>query len=226
MAVKTIRVAAFCFGALLLAAPILSAQDFSKYRNFSLGMSLGTALKYTAQKPADVKTTHSRPALIQELTWWPPNLPGASHQSDSVQEMLFSFCNGELYKISVIYDRASTQGLTAEDMLKSLSVKYGTATNIALETVSTRNEQYEAKRKPIASWEDANSSFNLVRSSFSGGFELVIYSQKGNAEAELALVEAVKLEKQEEPQKAAERQKKETDDLEAARQKNKKVFQP
>jgi hypothetical protein len=36
----------------------------------------------------------------------------------------------------------------------------------------------------------------------------------------------VKLEEQEGPNREAERQKKQTDDLEAARQKNRKIFRP
>jgi hypothetical protein len=82
------------------------------------------------------------------------------------------------------------------------------------------------RQEPVASWEDSQYSFKLVRSSFSGGFELVIYSKRLNSEAEVALAEAVKLEKQEEPQREAERQKKQTDDLEATRQKNQKSFRP
>jgi 23S rRNA pseudoU1915 N3-methylase RlmH len=55
---------------------------------------------------------------------------------------------------------------------------------------------------------------------------LVIYSKRVNAEAELSIAEAVKLEEQEAPKREAERQKKETDDLEAARQKNRQIFHP
>jgi hypothetical protein len=59
-----------------------------------------------------------------------------------------------------------------------------------------------------------------------GGFELVIYSKKVNAEAELALAQAVKLDKQEGPQREAARQKKEADALEVTRLKNQKSFRP
>ena len=223
---KTIRSSILCFVVLLLAAPLLRGQDLSKYRHFTFGMSLTRVLERTDQKMADVKDIHGRPALIQELTWWPPNLLGTSFRSDTVEQILFSFYNAELYKISATYDRTSTEGLTAEDMVKSISAKYGPPTNIALEVNSATNEQYEVRQKPVASWEDSQYSFRLVRSSFSGGFELVIYSKRINAEAEFALAEAVKLEKQEEPQREAERQKKQTDDLEATRQKNQKSFRP
>jgi hypothetical protein len=42
----------------------------------------------------------------------------------------------------------------------------------------------------------------------------------------LAIAEAVKLEVQQRPKREAERQQKETDLLEVARQKNRKIFQP
>jgi hypothetical protein len=226
MKMKTIRCSILCFVVLLLATTLLRGQDLSKYRHFTFGMSLTRVLERTDQKMADVKDIHGRPALIQELTWWPPNLPGTSFRSDTVEQILFSFYNAELYKISATYDRTSTEGLTAEDMVKSISAKYGPPTNIALEVNSATNEQYEMRQKLVASWEDSQYSFRLVRSSFSGGFELVIYSKRLNAEAEVALAEAVKLEKQEEPQREAERQKKDADDLEVTRQKNQKSFRP
>ena len=102
---KTMRNSILCFAALLVAAPLLRAQDLSKYRHFTIGMNVNKALERTDQKMADVKVIHGSPALIQELTWWPPDPPGASLQSDTVEQILFSFYNGELYKISVTYDR-------------------------------------------------------------------------------------------------------------------------
>ncbi len=223
---KTMRCSILCFVALLLTAPLLWAQDLSKYRHFTFGMSLTRVLERTDQKMADVKVIHGRPSLIQELTWWPPNLPGTSFRSDTVEQILFSFYNAELYKISVTYDRTSTEGLTAEDMVKSISAKYGPATSVKPEVDSATNERYDMRQKPVATWEDSQYSFNLVRSSFCGSFELLIYSKRLNAEAEVALAEAVKLEKQEEPQREAERQKKQIGDLEATRQKNQKSFRP
>jgi len=226
MKMKTIRCSILCFVVLLLTAPLLWAQDLSKYRHFTFGMSLTRVLERTDQKMADVKVIHGRPSLIQELTWWPPNLPGTSFRSDTVEQILFSFYNAELYKISVTYDRTSTEGLTAEDMVKSISAKYGPATSVKPEVDSATNERYDMRQKPVATWEDSQYSFNLVRSSFCGSFELLIYSKRLNAEAEVALTEAVKLEGQEEPQREAERQKKQIGDLEATRQKNQKSFRP
>src|ERR1700745_2667678 len=226
MKMKTIRSSILCFVVLLLAAPLLRAQDLSRYRHFTLGMSLTRVLERTDKKMADVKVRQGRPALMQEGTWWPPNIPGPLFQSDTVEQMLFSFQNGELYKISVTYDRTSTEGLTPEDIVKSISAKYGPATNVVPDADSTKIDSYDVKQKLVATWEDSQYSFNLVRSSFTDGFGLVIYSKRANAEAELAIAEAVKLDRQEGPQREAERQEKETKDLEAVREKNRKIFRP
>ncbi len=223
---KTLRTSVLCLIVTLLTAPLLRAQDFSKYRHFTLGMSLTRVLERTDQKMADVKVVHGRPALVQEVNWWPPNVPGASFRSDTVEQILLSFYNGELYKISVTYDQNSTEGLTADDMVKSISAKYGPPTIVMLEIDFLNSDRYDVEPKPVASWEDAQYSFSLVRSLFTDHLGLIIYSKRVNAEAELAIVEAVRLEKQEGPKREAERQKKQADDLEVARQKNQKIFRP
>ena len=124
------------------------------------------------------------------------------------------------------YDRASTEGLTADDMVKSISATYGPAANAVPQVDFAINDRYDMQEKPVASWEDSQYSFNLVRSSFTDRFGLSIYSKRVDAQAELAIAEAVKLDKQEEPQREADRQKKDADDLEVTRQKNQKSFRP
>lgn len=223
---KTLRNSILCLALVALVAPILRAQDFSKYRGFSLGSSVASVLKQTEKRPTDLKAIYGRPALVQELTWWPPAVPGASYRANSVEQMLFSFCNGELYKISVTYDGASTQGLTAADMVNSISAKYGPATLLETAPDSTVTERYSDSDRIIASWEDSQNAFKLVRSALTNRFGLIIFSKRVNAEAELAIAEAVTLEKQEKPQRDADLKKKEADDLEAERVKNQKAFRP
>src|ERR1700747_1663600 len=70
-AMKMTRSAVLCSVVLLLAAPMLRAQDFSKYRNFSLGTNLAAILKQTDQRSVEVKATHDGSVLFQELTWHP-----------------------------------------------------------------------------------------------------------------------------------------------------------
>jgi hypothetical protein len=223
---KTMRSAVLCFVVMILTAPMLRAQDFSKYRNFSLGTNLAAVLKHTDQRLLDVRATHDGSVLFQELTWHPANGFGASSRSESVDKLVFSFYKGELYKMAVTYDRAATEGLTADDMMKSISTKYGPATSIALEIDAAANEPYTMRGKPVASWENSQYSLALLRSPYSNAFELLIYSKRVAAEADAALAQVVKLDEQEAPQKAIERQKKEADAMELTRQKNQKSFRP
>src|SRR5207245_11804562 len=175
MKMKTIRSSILWFVVLLRSAPLLRAQDLSKYRHFTIGMSMTRVLERTGQKMADVKLSHGLPALVQELNWWPPNLPGISYQSDTVEQILFSFYNGELYKISVTYDRSSTEGLTEEDMVKSISAKYGPPTYVALAIDYAPNDRHGVTHTPVAAWEDAQYFFNHVRSFFTDPCRLAIY---------------------------------------------------
>jgi hypothetical protein len=221
---KFIRFLAATLTALLFAAPILRAQDFSKYRDFSLGTNLETVLKRTDKKLTDINTTHAAPTLFQELTWWPPSLPGPSSRSDSVEQVFFYFFNGELYKIGVSYDQSATEGLTADDMVKSISVKYGAPTSVP--EAASLSVGYDTQQSTVAAWEDSLYSFNLVRTTFTDRFGLVIYSKKLNSDAQLALVEVTKKEKQDAPAREAERQKKQIDALELTRQQNRKSFRP
>ena len=225
---KRIRWSILCFVAFLVWAPTLTAQnaDLSKYRDFSLGTSVTVVLNRTGQKPEEVTAISERPALVQQLTWWPGTLPGKPMHKDAVEYISFYFYNNALYKMSVTYEKTATEGLTPNDMVEALSAKYGSPTSITPQTVQNPNDRYAARRESVASWEDAQYAFSLVRSSFSDDFELVVISKRLNAEAEIATAEATRLDEQERPQKDAERLKKDTTDLELARQKNQKTFRP
>jgi len=223
---KKLRNSILCLGLVLLASSILHAQDFSKYRGFTLGTSLPAVLKQTERKPADVKIIHARPMLIQELNWWPPSVPGASYHADSVEQMLFSFCDGELYKISVTYDTTSTQGLTSADMMESISAKYGPATILPPQAESVLYDGFSTSDKGVATWEDPQYFFKLLRSSFTNRFGLILFSKQLNARAELAVTDALTLEAQEKPQRDSDLKKKAAADLEVERLKNQKAFRP
>jgi len=223
---KTTRNTFLILAVLLFTVPMLCAQDFSKYRGFAIGTRLADVLKRADKSALDINITHAGAPLLQELTWWPPTLPGASYQPDSVERVLFSFYDGKLYKMSVTYDQAATEGMTVTDMVKLVSVKNGSPTSVAPEADPKLNVGYDSEDRLVASWNDAQYSFDLVRSTFSDHFGLLIYSKRVNTEVELAIVEAAKLAKLDGPAKEAERQKKHTDDLETARQKNLKQFRP
>jgi hypothetical protein len=155
---KMVRCVILCLTALLLTASAVHAQDLSKYRGFSLGTNLLTVLKQTDQKLADATVTHPGPALFQEVTWWPPNIPGPSYRTDSVEQILFSFYNGALYKMSVTYDQSSTEGLTAGDMVSSISANYGPSTTLAPAADPDSTDRYEAKGSLMGAPQESDES--------------------------------------------------------------------
>lgn len=223
---RLLRGLVFSLLVILLSAPALQGQDFSKYRDFSLGMSLAELSKQVDGQSTDVNVLHQRPALIQQLTWWPPQPSESSSQAEPVREVLFSFYNGQLYRIVLTYDSSATEGLTAEDMIRAVSAKYGAATRPAATLKFQANENYGAPEKVIARWEDSQYSLTLFRSSLSRTFGLVMFSKGMNVQAETGAAIAVKLEQEEAPQKKVEQVKTVADNLEAARQKNIKAFRP
>src|SRR5258705_2430934 len=134
------------------------------------------------------------------------------------------FERGALKKLLSSDERAGTGGVRAEVVLNFFWGNWAPATSIALEIDSAG--QYELRQKPVASWEDSQYSFNLVRSSFSNAFQLVISSKRVAAAADMALAEVVKVDELEAPAKAVAHQKKEADAIELTRQKNQKSFRP
>jgi len=75
------------------------AGDFSNYRGFQLGTDLPTVTSRIGVNPSQPKLIHTRPALIQELAWRPQSL-GPSTKAESAEEVIFSFYNGTLFRIS------------------------------------------------------------------------------------------------------------------------------
>jgi hypothetical protein len=223
---KTIRRVLIPLVMILFSAPLLHAQDLSRYRNFPLGASLVKLSSQADLGPLPATVIHKRPAVIQEVTWWPPPVADSSRAAEPVSQVLLTFCNGELYKILVTYDRRATEGLTSEDMVQALSAKYGTATRPDV-TISFPSTDMEGPtQKVIARWEDSHYSVNLFRSSALDNFGLVMFSKQVNAQAEDAIAESVRLNEKEGPQMEFDRQQKEADDLAVAREKNKKAFRP
>src|SRR5438309_3005270 len=101
---KPMRILVLCLVVSLVAAPLLHAQDFSKYRSFALGANLATVLKNTDQKLVGVRVTHTGWILFQGLTWWSAKRSGACNRCESVEQMLFSLYRGELYRMCVTCD--------------------------------------------------------------------------------------------------------------------------
>lgn len=221
---KTIRRSAILLALVLCCTPLLSGQNLASYRKFALGSSLVAVSKQVGQDPLRADLIHQSPALIQQMTYWPIETGPSSTHAESVSQVLFSFYNGELYKISVTYDQQATEGLTEDDMVAAISARYGTATRLHPEIALPATDEYAPSSKIIARWEDAGTSVSLFRTNSLNTFGLAVYSKQVDAQADAAIIESAKLEKQEAPQKEIEREKTEADKLEAARLKNVKAF--
>lgn len=213
----------------LLGTSILDARDFSSYRGLQFGMSLPAAAKEAGTKPAEATILHQRPALVQEIEWRPrPPVLADPKKADPVREGLLCFINGQLFRIIVTYDRYMVEGMTAEDMIEGISATYGTATRPSGEIALHSN--YAEVAPVIARWEDADYSYDLVRTPNRSSFAMVLYSKRLDALAQAAISEAVRLDAQEAPQRELEKQEKRKEDerlgLEKARSVNKPNFRP
>jgi hypothetical protein len=215
----------------LLLAPVLQAQDLSVYRDFQFGMNLAEVAKRAEVKPSEAKLVHQRPAAIQELEWRPQRAYISSKETDPVRQVLFSFYNGELFRVLVTYDQDRTQGLTNQDMVEAISTLYGTPTQPADDIVLfSSTSVYNNSEKVIARWEDPQYSFNLFRTSYNSAYGMAAFSKRLNALAQQAITEAIRLDEKEAPEREIQRQKKLGEENRVAQDKarpgNKANFRP
>ena len=146
--IRALGWALVAFGLLPLSSR-LQAGDLSTYRSFRIGANLATVAVQAHLDPTKAQLLYARPALIQQLTWWPDSF-GASSRTEAVKVAVLSFYNGELFRIFVVYDRTRTQGLSADDFIDSISALYG----------------FNDEEKVIARWQDVQASVNLIHSSY------------------------------------------------------------
>lgn len=214
----------------VLAANFVSAQELSSYREFQFGMQLPIVAKQAGLELSAAKVIHERPALIQELNWYSPLSFSSSPQADSVKTTLFTFYNGQLSRLVIGYDPNKTKGLTEEDMVDAISVKYGTATRPAAEKTVASSQEFNDNEQVIAVWEDPQYSFTLFRSPYQGAYGVIGVSKQLNTLALAANVEAIRLEDQEAPARETKRRQKLADEERASQEKarlnNKPNFRP
>jgi hypothetical protein len=240
---KRMRNIVVALSLILLSAPMISGQDLSRYRTFSLGTSLAELSKQVGPYSHYTTLIHQRPAAIQELTFWTLNSSRPRVGVYPVSQILFSFYNGELYRIVVTYDRDDIEGLTDDDMVQAVSARYGTATSLFPEInffptnyldgatgkvipFFLTSDPYLSADRVIARWEDSQNAVSLLRSGNLNSFKLALSSKRLDAQAEVAIFEFEEFEKREAPQVEIGRPKKEADELEVARQLNQKTFRP
>jgi hypothetical protein len=213
---------------LALSVAILGAGDLSSYRGFTFGTNLPAVAKQADVKPSEARAIHERPELIQELEWQPRRFPGPSAQLDSVDHILFSFYNGQLFRMLINYDRSRTEGLTLDDMVDAISAQFGPASRDAAEVDFP--SAYNKKVTALARWEDERYAFSLIHSAYQPGFALVALSKQLDALAQTAAVAAMRLDDQEAPQREINRLRMREDEArlqqDKARLANKPGFRP
>jgi hypothetical protein len=222
---RSVLISLLAFG---MASGAAWAGDLSRYRDFQFGTDLAAVAKQTGASPSQIKVIDSRPALVQEIAWRPRPLGTTSHV-DSVQEVVFTFFNGELFRIAVNYDRYETEGMTAGDMIDAISVGYGPAEAPAA-AVAARPGSSGDSEGILADWQDSQYRFDLIRSSYGHAFSMVGVVKKLEAPAQAAALEAKRLDDQEAPQRDAARAATEAQEAQAkldkARLLNKPKFRP
>jgi len=218
------------FGVLLgvlASASLVNADDLSKYRPFQFGMDLAKAAEAGGMRVSDAKVIHQQPALIQELTWRPERSQLFSI-SDPVTNVVLSFYNGELFRMAVEYDRYKTRGMTTADMTEAISALYGTAILPVDEIAGASN--LRGNMYVVARWEDSQYACNLLHPTDEPVFYFILSSKRLDAMASSAIVEAVRIDAEQAPQKEIDdRNKREQDrllQLENARAANKPKFRP
>ena len=220
--------------AIVLAANGVAAQDHDRYREFQLGSDVATVSAVAGIATPEVKVIHQRPALIQELTWRPRYAVGRSPgaEADATEQIVFSFYDDRLFRLTVNYDRERTKGLTDTDMIEAISAVYGSQVTPTVSRTRPRPSVYEEDSgTPVARWGDAADSLVLYRlSSYLTGFRLVVTAEPLAALARTAAARAAVLDDREAPQREAAREKQEAEDRRAAEDKarstNKAIFRP
>jgi len=212
-----------------VSAPAMGGPDLSRYRRFQFGETLPAVAKQAGLDVSQAKVIHARPALLQELEWPIWLASNFSAPQDPVRTILFSFYNGELFRILVSYDPSATKGLTTEDLTEAISAQYGTATKPANVAIAFSSTQVDNDSEAvIARWENSQYSFDLYRSSYQPTFGMIAFSKRLDALARSATAEAIRLDAVEAPQREIQRQNQEDEknreSQEKARQVNKSKF--
>jgi len=203
-----------------------TAQDLARYRDFHFGMSLESAAKELHMTPADARTIHQRPAVIQTLQWDQFRYSAAPVKPDSLRNVRFDFYGGELYKMILTYDPAGTEGLTADDMIEAISSVYGPASKPERTIRVSASALYEDNQKVLASWENAQYSYNLFQSPYGNVFGLVAFSKALELLANDSSREADRLDQLEAPGKELARQVQQDEDKRAAQEKARLISKP
>ena len=216
---------------LVAAAPTLSAQDRSRYRDFQLGASLAAVTGQSGASAADVKTIHQRPALLQDLKGALVfgELGGCDARGSRRRDSL------QFRRQPVVSPRRRLRpspggGMTRTDMIEAISATYGAAVLVPGAGLEVLSANGQPDGTIIARWTDADNTVDLLRPAYGDGFRLMVTSRRLDTVARKAVTEARRLDEREAPQRELARARKDADDKLAAQEKaraaNKSTFKP
>lgn len=218
--------------AILCVSHSADAQDLSRYRDVAFGSSVASVTAITGSSAGAVKVIHQRPALIQELAWRPQYaLTRPAGQIEAAKDVTFRFYDDELFSVIVVYDARLVEGMTPADIIDAVTAVYGPATLTpaaskgALPLPGSVNSS-----TALARWQSADYEFTLMREVYPATFRLIGVSRRLEAAARAAEAEAVRMDKQEAPQREAAQAVAEAERRTAAAEKtrttNKSEFRP
>ncbi len=205
---RILFVAVSICAAIVLWSPSATAQDLSRYRDVAFGSSVSSVVAITGTRVGAVNVIHQRPALIQEIVWRPQYALGRlAGRPEAVQDVTFRFYDDQLFMVTVVYDARLVEGLTNGDIIDAVSTVYGPATlTAAAATGPARPPPGTINGSTaLARWHSPEQEFTLMREVYPATYRLIGVSRQLESVARTAVTEAVRLDKQEAPQRAAER---------------------
>jgi hypothetical protein len=228
------RIVAVCAIGIVGSTHGLEGQDLSHYRNFALGSNVASVSTLADGGSSAVKTTHQRPALLQDLEWRPSRWATASTaaSTDPVEQILFSFYDDQLFRVVVDYSHQRTEGMTRADMIEAISTVYGTPLARTPQAPARMASRLETESgSVVARWGNADYAVVLYQTvAYGEAFRLIVRHTRLADLARNAETQALRLDDQEAPQREVARQKKQREDDSAAAAKarvvNKRVFRP
>lgn len=146
----------------LVLTATVHAEEPSRYRTYRLGAALTDVLTATGARAADVVTLHERPSRLERLTWRPPYTRRETLDADPVESLTFAFVDGQLYEITVDYDRSRIASLTPVDLVAGVEAVYGTPRPGRLTGAAARDLGPEGTTL-LARWGDDESVVLLLR---------------------------------------------------------------
>jgi hypothetical protein len=209
-----------------LSAPLLSAQDRSRYRDYRIGDDLQAIAEQSGVVPPMARIIPREPVGLQELEWRPRYLRGVARQTGAVARVTFGFYNDQLFRIVVDYERLRTEGMTEADMVGAISETYGPPSRRVVPTRPVAEHAEQDADLLVACWEDAEYSVTLLRVPDSSAFRMIVASTRLGTLAQVAGAGAVRPYSHEAPQRDVPARINDAEDVQSARLANKAAFKP